>query len=63
MGKRIVQMLVTVAVDTDCRAADAQEEIEGLLAASWPSVIVEPVGSRVRSRAAGPATASDTEEK
>lgn len=63
MDKRIVQMLVTVAVDTDRLAADAQEEIESRLAALWPSVIVEPVGSRVRSRAASPAATSETEEK
>lgn len=63
MARRIVQMLVTVGADTDCRADDVQEEIEGLLAASWPSVIVEPVGSRVRSRAGSPVTASETGEK
>jgi hypothetical protein len=60
MAKRIVQMLVTCAVETDL-TRDAQEEIEGLLATSWPSVIVELVGSRVHGHT-GSAT-SETGEK
>ena len=63
MARRIVQMLVTVATDTDCLAADAQEEIEGLLAPSWPSVIVELVGSRVHGHTRSPVATTEMGER